>query len=65
MLDAGGKVLVEGVTTATSGSGSWGTFDQQLPALPAGTKGPVTLRVFDYSEADGTTMVDMVQLTLT
>ena len=33
--------------------------------LPAGTKGPITLRVFDWSEADGTTMLDLVEFTLT
>ena len=60
-----GTVLVEGVTMATCGTGCWGTFNQQLPALPAGTKGPVTLRVFDWSPADGTTMLDLVEFTLT
>lgn len=56
-------VLVEGVTTATCGSGCWGGFTASI-ALPAGTKGPVFLRVFDYSEADGTTMVDLVEVEL-
>ena len=60
-----GTVLVEGVTMAGCGTGCWGPFNQQLPALPAGTTGPITLRVFDWSEADGTTMLDLVEFTLT
>lgn len=59
-----GSVLVEGVTMATCGTGCWGTFEQQLPALPAGTTGPITLRVFDWSEADGVTMLDLVEFVL-
>jgi len=60
-----GTVLVEGVTMATCGTGCWGTFQQQLPALPAGTTGPITLRVFDWSEADGVTKLDLVEFVLT
>lgn len=63
VLAEDGSLLVEGVTTATCGSGCWGGFTASI-ALPAGTKGPVTLRVFDYSEADGTTMLDKVEVTL-
>lgn len=59
-----GTVLLEGVTMATCGTGCWGTFEQQLPALPAGTTGPITLRVFDWSEADGVTMLDLVEFVL-
>jgi spore germination protein GerM len=65
VLAPDGTVLVEGITTATCGTGCWGNFFQELPMLPAGTTGPVTLRVFDYSEADGTTMLDVVEITLT
>lgn len=60
-----GTVLIEGVTTATCGTGCWGTFRYQLPALPAGTTGPITLRVFDWSEADGVTKLDLVEFVLT
>jgi len=63
VLSADGTLLVEGVTTALCGTGCWGGFMAGIE-LPFGTKGPVTLRVFDYSEADGTTMVDLVEVTL-
>lgn len=65
VLAADGTVLLEGVTTATCGTGCWGVFMQELAPLPAGASLPVTLRVFDYSEADGTTMLDVVEVTLT
>jgi hypothetical protein len=60
-----GTVLLEGVTYATCGTGCWGTFLHDIETLPAGTKGPITLRVFDWSEADGVTMLDLVEFTLT
>ena len=63
VLDAAGTVLVEGVTTATCGTGCWGVFEAEID-LPDGTTGPVTLQVFDYSEEDGTTMLDLTDLTL-
>jgi hypothetical protein len=65
VLTPDGTVIVEGFTTATCGTGCWGNFFQELPPLPAGTTGPVILRVFDYSEADGTTMLDVTEITLT
>ncbi len=63
VLAVDGSLLVEGVTTAMCGSGCWGGFMAGI-GLPFGTKGPVTLRVFDYSEADGTTMLDLVEVQL-
>jgi hypothetical protein len=63
VLDAAGAVLTEGMTMATCGTGCWGGFTAQI-VLPTGTVGPVTLRVFDYSEDDGTTMLDLVEVTL-
>jgi hypothetical protein len=51
-----GTVLAEGMTMATAGSGTWGTFtvDVELDAPgAAGTTG--TLSVYDISEADGVT----------
>ncbi|MEY4173099.1 MAG: hypothetical protein RI900_264 [Actinomycetota bacterium] len=60
-----GTVLLEGVTYATCGTGCWGVFEHQIESLPAGTKGPITLRVFDWSEADGVTMLDLVEFVLT
>lgn len=64
LVSPGGRVLVDGVTRATCGSGCWGTFSQRLPTLPAGTRGPITLRVFDVSEADGVTILDLVEFVL-
>lgn len=59
-----GAVLQEGVTIASCGTGCRGVFAQQLDPLPAGTTGPVTIRVFDISEADGS-VIDLVEVTLT
>ncbi len=64
VLAPNGTVLVEGMTMALCGTGCWGGFAAEI-ALPADTTGPVTLRVFDYSEENGTTMLDLVQITLT
>jgi hypothetical protein len=54
LLDSTRKVLVEGNLMATSGTGTWGTFDADLAPLPSGTIGPVIVRVFEYSSADST-----------
>jgi germination protein M len=64
VLAQDGTVLVEGMTMALCGTGCWGGFTAEIP-LPTGTTGPVTLRVFDYSEENGTTMLDLVEVTLT
>jgi hypothetical protein len=53
VLAADGTKLIDGFVMATSGTGTWGTFDAELKALPAGTTGPVTLRVFDRSAENG------------
>jgi germination protein M len=63
VLAADGTLLAEGYTTATCGTGCWGGFYAEI-ALPEGTVGPVTVKVFDYSEADGTTMLDLQRITL-
>ena len=64
VLAPDGSVLVEGMTMSLCGTGCWGGFTAEI-SLPADTTGPVTLQVFDYSEADGTTMLDLVEITLT
>ncbi len=64
VLAADGSLLLEGYTMATSGTGTWGTFDHTIEALPAGTVGPVTLRVFEYSPKDGEP-INVVEVTLT
>ncbi len=63
VLTNDGTLITEGMTTALCGTGCWGGFSTEI-ALPMGTVGPVTLKVFDYSEADGTTLLDLVQITL-
>lgn len=63
VLAADGSVITEGMTMATCGTGCWGSFYAEIP-LPEGTEGPVTLQVFDYSSADGTTMLDLQEVTL-
>jgi hypothetical protein len=63
VLAADGSLITEGYTTALCGTGCWGGFSAEI-ALPVGTAGPVTLKVFDYSEADGTTLLDLQQITL-
>jgi hypothetical protein len=50
VVDADGAVLDEGVTTATAGTGTWGTFDLTTGDLPAG---PAVLRAFQASAEDG------------
>ena len=49
--DANGKVLRRSFTTATSGTGTRGTFDTKL-AVP-GAVGPVTIVAFEASAEDG------------
>jgi spore germination protein GerM len=64
VVDAAGTMLAKGVTTATCGSGCWGGFSVEVPTFAAGFVPPVTLRVFDYSEADGTTILDLQEIAL-
>lgn len=64
VVAADGTLLLEGFAMASCGTGCWGVFDAVLPALPAGASGPFTLRVFDISEADGVTLLDLVEITL-
>ena len=53
ILDAGGAVLKETFVTATSGTGTRGTFDVRVP-VGRGRSGPVTLVAFEPSAKDGT-----------
>jgi germination protein M len=52
LIDAHGDVLAEDFVTATSGSGTRGTFDHVLP-IPEGATGPATLVAFEMSARDG------------
>jgi hypothetical protein len=52
VLAPDGSKLVDTFVTATSGSGTRGTWQKDV-ALPSGTAGAVTLRVFEESAADG------------
>jgi hypothetical protein len=45
-------VIYEGYTMATSGTGTWGTFDHMIDTLPADVNGEVVLKVFEYSPKD-------------
>lgn len=60
VLGQGGAMLFDQHVTATSGTGTRGTWSQQV-TLPAGTSGGVTLRVLEYSAKDGspTNQVDV------
>ncbi len=63
VLDSSGTVLLDDVVTATSGTGTRGTWEHAVQ-LPAGLKGPVTLRVFEASAKDGSPL-HQVDITLT
>lgn len=52
LTDARGKVVVEGHFTATSGTGSRGTFDETIP-FEVTRQGRATLVLFETSAADG------------
>lgn len=53
---ADGSVLAEGVAMATSGTGTWGTFDFEIAYDAPGVAGTTgTLSVYDISEMDGVT----------
>lgn len=52
VLDAAGKVIADVPITATSGSGTRGTFRERI-AYPAGNAGKGTIRFYDPSEKDG------------
>ncbi len=52
LLDASGKVLYDNFTTATSGSGTRGTFEQTIP-FTISKDGPGTLVAYEHSAADG------------
>lgn len=48
-----GAVLVDEFTTATTGSGEWGTFEHTVGALPDGFSGPIVVHVFEASSDTG------------
>lgn len=52
LLDGAGNVVADEVVTATSGSGTRGTFKATL-AVPEGAGGPGTLLAFEISARDG------------
>lgn len=52
LLDGSGKVLYDNFTTATSGSGTRGTFEQTIP-FTISKAGPGTLVAYERSAADG------------
>jgi hypothetical protein len=52
ILSTGGDMIYEGYTMASSGTGTWGTFDHVIETLPASVIGDVVLKVFEYSPKD-------------
>lgn len=52
VLDAAGSIVAQGFTTATAGSGTWGTFDTVID-VPSGLSGQARLQVFESSAKDG------------
>ncbi len=52
LVDSAGTVLKEGFTTATSGSGTRGTFSVAIP-YPPGSAGAATLSIYEVSAKDG------------
>ena len=53
IISTDSTVIYEGYTMATSGTGTWGTFDHMIDTLPADVKGEVVVKVFEYSPKDG------------
>ena len=52
VISPDGTVIYEGYTMATSGTGTWGTFDHIIETLPESVVGDVVLKVFEYSPKD-------------
>lgn len=52
ILSTDSTVIYEGYTMASSGTGTWGTFDHLIETLPADVNGEVVLKVFEYSSKD-------------
>ena len=63
VIGGSGEMLIETFTTATCGTGCRGTFKEKLE-LPAGTTGPITLKVYESSAEDGRP-VNVVKISLT
>ena len=56
VLDPDGEVVAENFVTATSGTGTRGTFDFTTADFEAPSEGDVTLVVFEHSAEDGSRM---------
>ncbi|MBS3957258.1 MAG: GerMN domain-containing protein [Clostridiales bacterium] len=52
LVDSGGRIIFEGMATATAGSGTWGTFDVVID-YEAELEGSGSLIVFEESAEDG------------
>jgi hypothetical protein len=52
LTDAGGQVVDDGFTTATAGTGTWGTFDFSIP-LAGAQPGLGTLTLYQEDASDG------------
>lgn len=62
ITDGAGRVVAAQPVTATSGTGTRGSFDTTI-AFPESASGPVTLTVFDSSPRDGS-RIDVVSVPL-
>ena len=58
LVDSGGKIVAKHFVTATSGSGTRGTFDFTVE-YPAGHSGPGKLVVYESSAKDGSRIHDV------
>lgn len=63
LVDAAGRFVVDHYVMATSGTGTWGTFDTRF-AFPTPTAGPGKVVVFEISAKDGS-HVNEVDIPLT
>jgi hypothetical protein len=60
VVDPSGRIVAEGFTTATAGSGSWGTFDVQVEFTPE-RDGVGAIIVWEESAADGS-QINLVEI---
>jgi hypothetical protein len=60
VVDPSGRIVAEGFTTATAGSGTWGTFDVQVDFTPE-REGIGAIIVWEESAADGS-QINLVEI---
>lgn len=60
IVDPSGRIVAEGFTTATEGSGTWGTFDVQVEFTPE-REGVGAIILWEESAADGS-QINLVEI---